>query len=115
MMVLLATDGHLPDHQSRGRDGASKLQIGTWRLDVHEHPLQGRRNGDLGYRICEFAVLNPLAGCAARIIAGDDVDAGAYQLCYIQSFADATDQFVRRALSFFEEQIAVADSGIAGD
>src|SRR5258707_9513037 len=103
MMVLLATDSHPPDHQRRSGDRSSKLQVGAHVLDVREHALQGRRNGDLGYRIRELAVLNPQAGGAARIVARDNVYSGADQFRDVQPLPDAAHYLIRRTLSLFEK------------
>src|SRR5260370_9289670 len=113
--ILLPTDGHLPDQQCRRRDGSPELEVRAGGFDVHEHLPQIGRNGDLGYRIRELTVLNPQAGCAARIIAGDDVHAGSDQFGDVEPAADALPDLFGRALALFEKKIPVTEPAMAGD
>src|SRR5260370_4037529 len=53
----------------------------------------------LADRIGDPAVLNPEAGCAAAVIAGDAIDAGADQIGDIEPLGDVGDQFLRRYLA----------------
>ena len=43
--------------------------------DLFEHVFEIPGDGDFFYGVLDFAVLDPVARCAARVIAGDHVDA----------------------------------------
>ena len=56
------------------------------------------------------AVLNPQAGRAARVVAGDDVDAEAHQAGDVEARRNLADDLLRRQRSRLEIQIAAADA-----
>src|SRR6267378_3547805 len=110
-----ATDGHLPNHQCRRCDGRTELQVGPHSLQIEEHLAQIRGNGDLRYRICELAVLNPQPGGATRVIAGDYIDAGPDQLRNVEPLADSPDDLIGRAPARLDIEIPLADMRTPGE
>src|SRR3984885_15791818 len=112
---LLTADGHLPDQQRRRCHRAPKFQVGAGGLYLHPHLPQIRRDGDLRNRIRKLAVFNPQAGGAARIIAGDDVDALADQFRHVEAAPNSANYLFRRALALLQKEVAVPHAGVAGD
>src|SRR6185437_13213766 len=68
----LARDGHLPDQDRTREDRRARIDVRSDRLRAHEDVAQVAGDGDFLLRIGYFAVLDPEAGRAARVIAGDD-------------------------------------------
>src|ERR1700741_615617 len=86
------------DAQRRRVDAVAEFQVarGSQRL---EHVEQMARDRDLADGIGDLAVLDPEAGGAAAVIAGDAVDAGADQVGDIETLADVAHQLGRRHLA----------------
>ena len=59
------------------------------------HLHQGTRNRHLADRICQVAILNPEALCAAGVISIDDVDAMPQHLGDVEARARPADDFLR--------------------
>src|SRR5882724_11961604 len=93
------------------------LDAHRWRIDaIAELQIVGRhhrfediekvpRDRHLAHRIGDLAVLDQEAGCAAAVVAGHAIDAGADQIGNVKSLADVGYQFGRRRLTRFEMQI----------
>src|ERR1019366_7284055 len=63
----------------------------------------------------QFAVANPDAGRAARVVARDDVHALADQFGHEETILHAADHFLLTLRSLLQIEVTIADSGIAGD
>src|SRR4051794_7108701 len=89
--VLFTANGHLSNLQCRGGDRAAEDQVGADGFDAHQHLLEVARNGHFGNREGQFAVADPQTYGAARIIAGDDIDAEAHHFGHIESIGNTGD------------------------
>src|SRR5690606_4977375 len=81
----LAGHGHAPDQHRADADVRAPVDVGTHRLDGLEDVLQAAGDGDLVHRVRDGAVLDPEAGRAAGIVAGDGIGALAHQLGHHQA------------------------------
>src|ERR1035438_3896317 len=108
--VLFAANGHLSNLERGRGHGTAKLQVVANLFHAQQHLLQITGNGDFGNRERELAVAYPQTRGAARVIAGDDVDAHADQFRDIESVGDPRDNPLRRLDAVFDEKVPVADS-----
>ena len=67
--------------------------------------LQIARDGHFGNREGQFAVLDPQPGGAARVVAGDGVDAEAHQFGDVEAVADRRDDLLRRLVARSEKKL----------
>jgi hypothetical protein len=72
------------------------------------------RGGHLRHRECQFAVSDPQAGRAARIIAGHDIHSKTHQLNHVASVANAGDQPRGRGRAFLDIKISIAHARVSG-
>jgi hypothetical protein len=70
---------HPVDQDGTGLLAAAHLHVVADGEDAGEHRLQIAGDGDFLHRVGDLAVLDPVAGGAARVVAGDVVDAVAEQ------------------------------------
>src|SRR6185503_1489535 len=71
----VSCDGHVVDQDRAGGAAAAHQHVGADGGDALEHVAQVAGDGDLLDRIADLAALHPVAGRAARVVAGDHVDA----------------------------------------
>src|SRR5882724_5290779 len=92
------------DAQRRRINAVAEFQVvgGDQRF---EHRQQMARDRHLADGVGDLAVLDPEAGCAAAVIAGDAVDAGADQVGDVKALLDIRNQFLRRHVAGLEMQI----------
>src|SRR3954452_3858974 len=92
------------DAHRRRIDAVAELEIvrGLHRLEDLEQ-MAGDR--DLTHGIGELAVLDPEAGGAAAVVAGDAIDPGADQVGDVKALLDIGDQLGRRRRAGLEMQI----------
>src|ERR1700761_4348482 len=92
------------DAHGRRVDAIAEFQIvgGRHRLEDFE---QMARDRHLAHRVGHLAVLDPEAGCAAAVVAGDTIDAGADQVGDVEALLDISDQLLRRRFTSLEMQI----------
>src|SRR3954471_2249827 len=76
----LSRNGHVVDQDRAGRAAAAHQHVAADRADALEHVSQITGDGDLLHRIADLAAFDPVAGGAARVVAGDEVDAVAEEL-----------------------------------
>src|SRR5262245_6067084 len=105
--------GHLRHEKGRGIDGAAKFQV-VRRLELAEHRPEVRGNGDLAHRIGDGAVLDPEAGGAAAVIAGDAVDAHADELGHQKPAPHVAEQRLGAAAGGRESDIGRLRRGRSG-
>src|SRR5438067_2940272 len=113
--ILTSGNGHFSEHNGRRGYRAEKLEIVADFGDTIQHFLHRAGDGHLRHGECEFSIADPDADGAARIIARDSIDTAANQFGHIKSIFNAAENFFRRATAGFEEEIAVADAGVAGN
>src|ERR1700748_2972323 len=82
-----AGNGHALDPQRRCVRAVVEDQV-IGRRQVQEHVLEVAGDGDLRHRISDLPVLDPVAGGAAAVIAGDAIDSHADQLGHIEALFD---------------------------
>src|SRR5262249_47652431 len=75
-----ARDGHVVDEDRAAALRAAHDDVAADRSDAAIHVLEIARHGDLLDRKGDLAVLDPVTGRAARIVAGDEVYAVAERL-----------------------------------
>src|ERR1700760_2995699 len=75
---LRAGDGHAFDADGGGGAGSSEDEVVADGGDVFVHVLEVAGDGDLFHGVGEFAILDPHAACADRVVAGDEVHAVAH-------------------------------------
>src|SRR5690606_11672022 len=80
-------NGHAADQNRTGADVRARVDIPAHRLDRTEHVAQVARNGDAIDRMQDLAALDAEARGAARIVAGDGVDALPHQAGHQQAVA----------------------------
>src|SRR5262245_20807983 len=73
-------DGHALDENRAAGAAAAHHDVVADGADAAEHVAQVAGDGDLLHREADLAALDPVAGGAARVVAGDEVDALAEQL-----------------------------------
>src|SRR5258708_11621011 len=102
------------DAYRRRIDAVAEFQIvgGDHRLEDLEQMALDRH---LAHGIGELAVLDPEAGGAAAVIAGDAADAGADQIGDVKALLDVAHPLGRRRLACFEMQIVASRRGRGGD
>src|SRR5262249_37152129 len=108
-----AGDGHAFYSHRRRVGRALELQV-AGRRQVEEHVLEIARHGDAAHRPGALAVLDPEAGGAAAVVAGDSVHAKADQIGDVESALDVGDQLVARELALLEIEIGRGRAGRAG-
>ena len=72
---LLASNRHLLHQKRTTLNSAARVHIITDSNDGFEHLIEITSNGDLLDRVLRFPVLDPKTRSAARIIAGDQINA----------------------------------------
>ena len=91
--------------RTRGGVGAvAEFQV-AGRRQAAEHVLEVAGDGDFRNRKGDLAILDPEAGGAAAVIAGDAIDAHAHQFGDIEALFDVGDQLLRRKLARFQIEI----------
>src|SRR3712207_5417751 len=85
-LVLVARDRHVVDQDGAAGAPAAHHHVASYGHDSLEHFAQIAGDGDLLDREADLAALHPVAGRAARIIAGDQVHALAHELGDEQAF-----------------------------
>src|SRR5438876_11777746 len=92
------------DAHRRRVDAVAEFQNvgGLHRLEDLE---QVSRDRHLAHRMGDLAVLDPEAGRAAAVVAGDAVDAGADQIGDVEALLDVAHQLGRRGFAGFEMQV----------
>src|ERR1035438_8680545 len=111
---LFAANGNFSDLERGRGHGAAKLQVVANLFHAQQHILQITGNGDLGNRERQFAVAYPQTRGAARVIAGDNVDAHADQFRDIESVGYPRDNPLRRLDAVFHEKVPVAYPTVSG-
>src|SRR4051794_26724457 len=86
------------DAHGRRIDAVAEFQI-VGRRHRLEYRQQVAGDRHLAHRIGDLAVLDPEAGGAAAVVAGDTVYAGADQVGDVEALLDVGDQFRRRRLT----------------
>ena len=101
---LQLLDVDMQKHESYMKQAVVEItgKIGTDGFEVEQHILQLARDGDLGYRKCQFAVSNPKTGCAAGIIPGHDINTETDQFGDVETVANAGDQLLGRRRAFLD-------------
>src|SRR5271170_2302516 len=112
---LRSGDRHALDAHGWSGAGSSEDEVVADGDDVLVHVFQVAGDGDLFDRVGEFAVLDPEAAGALRVVAGDEVDAEAHGFGDVEAVFDVADDLLRREGARFEEEVACADSGVAGE
>src|SRR5882672_6475845 len=104
LSALTSANRQTLDAQRRSIDAIAEFQIVGWRqrLEYFEQMASDRH---LAHRIGDLAILDPEAGCAAAVVAGHAVDAGADQVADVKSLFDVGYQFGRCRLAGFEMEI----------
>src|SRR5512138_3504550 len=85
--ISLPRNGHSVDEDRAARAPAAHQHVGPDRRDAAEHVAQVAGDGDLLHGVANYAALDPVARRAARIVAGNEVDALAEELGHQQSGA----------------------------
>src|SRR5688572_11460253 len=96
--TLHSSDSHAIDPNGRRVHAVAELQI-AGRLQFAEYVLEIAGNRQFADGVGDLAVLDPEAGSAAAVIAGDAVDAHAHKFGDVKPFADIGHQFGRAARS----------------
>src|SRR6185312_15118472 len=112
-LVLIPRDGHALDQDRAARAPAARHDVAPDGDDRAEHLAQVAGDGDLLHREADLAVLDPVAGRAARIVAGDEVDALPHQLGHQQPFAHLLEHSCEIGPFRTYEEVVVA-AGVAG-
>src|SRR5688572_2304251 len=84
--LLVAGDGHALYQDRTARAAVARHYVAAYRRDSVEHLPQIAGDGDLLDREADLAALHPVAGRAARVVAGHEVDALSHQLGDEQTF-----------------------------
>src|SRR5215469_18032518 len=113
--VLFAANGHLSDLQCRTGYGAAEFQVGTDDLHIHEHIAQIAGDGDFRNGVGEFAVADPEARGAARVVAGDDIDAHSDEFRHVKSVGDGGHNALGRLDATLGIKVPVPDAGVSGE
>src|SRR5215204_7035776 len=93
-MAGLATGNGQALYSHRGCvDSVAEFQIVGGR-ERGEHVVQVPGYSDFAHRITAFALLDPKAGSAAAVVAGNDIGAGADQVGDIEALIDIRDQLL---------------------
>src|SRR5262249_24716373 len=85
--VLIPRDGHALDQDGAARAAVARHHVAADGRDRAEHLPQVAGDGDLLHREADLAVLDPVAGRAAGVVPGDDVDALPHELGDEQALA----------------------------
>src|SRR5688572_16868177 len=80
----VSRDGHVVDQDRAAGAAAAHQHVAADGADALEDVAQVAGDGDLLHRVADLAALDPVAGGAARIVSGDEVDAVAEQLGHQQ-------------------------------
>src|SRR5258705_7484091 len=104
LSALTSANRQTLDAQRGSVDAIAKFQIVGWRqrLEYFEKMACDRH---LAHRIGDLAILDPEAGCAAAVVAGHAVDAGADQVADVKSGPDVGHQFGGRGFARLEMQV----------
>ena len=81
------------------------MQIVSDHLDVQKHLLQVAGDRDLLHGISELAVFDPESPRAARIVAGDHVDAETDHLGNVETFLHRANDLLGSVLARLKEEI----------
>src|SRR5262249_52170595 len=98
-----------------GRVGAAKPGARADELQILQHLNEIAGDGYLGNREGQLAVADPEARRSPRVIAGDDIDSEAHQFGDVEAVGNRLEDLFGRFVSLFKVEIAVADTGVAGD
>ena len=93
---LFAADHQAVDADGWSRNRAAEFEVVSDFGNVEEQLFQVSSDRDFFDWVCEFATGDPEAGCAARIVAGDQICAVAQELSYVQAFVDFCDNLLWR-------------------
>src|ERR1039458_8716839 len=112
---LTAGDGHAVDAEGGRGGGGTEDEVVADGGDVLVHVFQVAGDGDLFDRVGELAVLDPEAGGALGVVAGDEVDAEAHGLGDVEAVLHIADDLFRRERAGLEEEVGGADAGVGGE
>src|SRR5258708_4833844 len=110
MPVLTSAKRHSLERDGSLIDAVAEFQI-VGRRHRFEYLEQMARDRHLAHRIGDLAVLDPEAGCAATVVAGYAIDAGADQVGDVEPLLDVRDQFGRCRLAGLEVEIIRSGRG----
>src|SRR5580765_6147853 len=109
----VSRDGHVVDQDRAAGTAAAHQHVAADRGHALEDVAQVAGDGDLLHRVADLAAFHPVAGGAARIVAGDEVDAVAEQLGDQQPGAHLAQHAAEIELPRADHEI-VGAAGVAG-
>ena len=105
--------GHLFEQQGAGFVGATFEGVVGGAGDVGQHVLQAAGDGDFLHGVGDLAVFHPEAGGAARVVAGEGVDALAHEFGNQQAAAHFAQEFGLALVGMAEDEV-VGAAGVGG-
>src|SRR4051794_4729175 len=112
LTVLNPADGHLRNEKGwRRRTSELEGQIVADHRDVPERLHHVPCDGDLLYRICQLAVLDPEPGRSLGKISGHAVHTRSEHVGKIQTVFDRLDHVLRAGVAVLEIQVRASDAG----
>ena len=105
--------GHLFEQQGAGFVGAAVEGVVGGAGDVGQHVLQAAGDGDFLHGVGDLAVFHPKAGGAARVVAGEGVDALAHEFGNEQAAAHFAQEIGLALVGVAEDEV-VGAAGVGG-